>query len=207
MTFNIDNIDTCDIILFKGTSIFGRILEYLGKSRYSHVGIILKNPKFLNEKLEDGIYILESSYNNTPDSEDNAYKLGVQIHRLEDVLKEYNSSEVYIRHVKCNRDDNFYKKLNDIHKEIHNKPYDLDISDWILAKYNLDIEISPNPSYKKTKEFWCSALVSYIFKKMELINNDINWTLIAPREFSSYEGKYLNFSCEVEQEIILDKKV
>ena len=81
----------------------------------------------------------KSSFNNTPDSEDHLYKLGVQIHRLEDVLKEYSPGSVFVRHIDTERDDTFYKKLSDIHKEIHNKPYDLDINDWLLAKLNLII--------------------------------------------------------------------
>lgn len=195
-----EELDTGDIILFKGSGIIATILEYFGKSKYSHVGIILKNPKFLNESLEDGIYILESSYNNTPDAEDNKMKLGVQIHKLDDVLKEFQKNSVYIRKVHCERDDNFYKKLSDIHKNIHNKPYDLNIFDWISAKSNLDKEILPNPLYKQTKEFWCSALVSYVFHELELIKEDINWTLIAPREYSSDEGKYIHFVCQVDVE-------
>jgi hypothetical protein len=196
-------LETGDIILFRGSGIIATFLEYFGKSKYSHVGIILKNPKFLNDKLEDGIYILESSYNNTPDAEDNKLKLGVQIHRLDDVLPEFGKNSAYIRKVNCVRDQQFYEKLSNIHKEIHNKPYDLNVFDWISAKYNLNNEISPTPLYKHTREFWCSALVSYIFYELGMIKQDINWTLIAPREFSSVEGKYITFLCDIEQEKLL----
>jgi cell wall-associated NlpC family hydrolase len=43
------SLETGDIILFRGTGIIATILEYFGKSKYSHVGMILKNPKFLND--------------------------------------------------------------------------------------------------------------------------------------------------------------
>ena len=196
----LNTLDTLDIILFTGTGIISKVLEYFGKSKYSHVGIILKNPKFLNEKLEDGVYILESSSNNTPDVEDHTLKIGVQIHKLQDVLKEFPKDSVYIRKVHCKRDDDFYKKLSDIHKKIHNKPYDLNIFDWISAEYNLNKEILPTEKYKQTNAFWCSALVSYIFYELGLIKDDINWSIIAPREFSSLEGKYLNFLCDIDVE-------
>jgi hypothetical protein len=195
-----DSLDTGDILLFKGTGWISRIVEYFGVSRYSHVGIVLKNPKFLNEELEDGIYILESSFNDTPDSEDHLYKLGVQIHRLEDVLKEYSPGCVFVRHIHTERNDDFYKKLSDIHKEIHNKPYDLDINDWLLAKLNLTIPLPPEKELKKTNTFWCSALVCYIYNEMGWIQKDINWTIIAPREFSSNEGKIICFKCEIDCE-------
>ena len=196
-------LETGDIILFRGTGIIATFLEYFGKSKYSHVGIILKNPKFLNDKLKDGIYILESSYNNTPDVEDNKIKLGVQIHRLDDVLPEFEKNSAYIRKVNCVRDQQFYDKLSNIHKEIHNKPYDLNVFDWISAKYNLNNEIGPNSLYKNTREFWCSALVSYIFYELGTIKQDINWKLMAPREFSSVEGRYITFLCDIEKEKLL----
>lgn len=199
----VDDLETGDIVLFRGNGIISNILKYFGRSKYSHVGIILKNPRFLNDNLEDGIYILESSYNNTPDSEDKKLKVGTQIHKLEDIVREFPKNSVYIRKVNCQRDDNFYKKFNEIHEQIHNKPYDLNIFDWISAKYNLDKEIYPNPLYKTTTQFWCSALVSYVFYELGIVKNDINWTIIAPREFSSDEGKYLVFSCVIENEKLL----
>jgi hypothetical protein len=195
------SLNTGDIILFKGNSLISYALEYFGNSRYSHVGIILKNPKFLNKDLEDGIYLLESGWNPIPDSEDNKIKIGVQIHKLENILNLCSKNTVYVRHIITNRDENFYTKLNDIHKDIHNIPYDLNIFDWILAKYNLEKEIVINNKYKNTKDFWCSSLVAYIFDKLGLIQ-DVNWSLIAPREFSK-DGKYIKFLCNIEDEKIL----
>jgi cell wall-associated NlpC family hydrolase len=192
------DLDTCDILLFRGNGIFGRILEFFGKSKYSHVGLVLKNPSFLNKTLEDGLYILESSYNNTPDSEDGKYKVGVQIHKLEDVLNEYGKGAVYVRKVVCNRDESFYKKLEEIHTEVHNKPYDMDIGDWVMAKYDVDKQSVPK-GLGRTNEFWCSALASYVFRELGLIE-DVNWTYISPREFSAEEGTFLKFLCEVKGE-------
>jgi len=36
-----------------------------------------------------------------------------------------------------------------------------------------------------------------------MIKQDINWTLMAPREFSSDEGKYITFLCDIEKEKLL----
>lgn len=198
------NISDLDIILFKGNSIISKMIEFFGESKYSHVGIVLKNPRWLKPELEDGLYLFESSYNNIPDSEDHTIKIGVQLHRLEDIVKDCPKESVLIRHVHCTRDESFYKKLIDIHNQTYNKPYDLNIFDWIAAKYNLDHVIHPNMEYKQTKEFWCSAFVSYVFCELGLIQEDINWSIIAPRDFSSDEGGRLQFSCEIEKEEIIN---
>lgn len=199
-----DNFNDLDLILFKGNSMISKMIEFFGESKYSHVGIILKNPTWLKEDMKNGLYLFESSYNNIPDSEDHTIKVGVQLHLLEDILKECPKESVMIRHVQCTRDSDFYNKLKKIHDETYNKPYDLNIFDWIAAKYNLDHTIAPNTAYKQTKDFWCSAFVSYVFHEMGLIQQDINWSIVAPRDFSSDEGGKIKFSCEIGKEELIN---
>lgn len=195
-------IDTGDILLFRGKSIISKLLEYLGFSKYSHVGMVLKNPKYIHPDLPDGLYLLESSSNNTPDVEDNTFKVGVQIHRLEDVLKEFYKGSVYVRHVGCERDEAFYQRLNSVHKEVHNKPYDLNPVDWIRAEWNLYHPFTIRPEYQKTGSFWCSALLCYLYYKLECLETEVDWSLIAPREFSSEEGTLLQFRCPVSKDTL-----
>jgi hypothetical protein len=197
------SLDTGDLVLFRGTSWISWLIEWFGVSRYSHVGVIIKNPKFLNEELEDGTYLLESSWNNTPDAEDHLYKVGVQLHLLDDILKESAKGSVEIRRVHCERNKAFYDKLDELHKEIHGKPYDLNPVDWLCAKYNIACPYPVETRFQKRKSFWCSALVSYLFCELGIIQKDVNWSIIAPREFSSKEGKQLQFTCKVDAETTL----
>ena len=57
---------------------------------YSHVAMILKDPYFINPALK-GLYVWESSFNGTPDPQDNKIKLGVQITPLHELINEYQS--------------------------------------------------------------------------------------------------------------------
>lgn len=66
MVFNLSSLETGDIILFRGNSWFSYALEWLGRSYYSHVGMIIKNPSFIDSALPDGIYILESGWEPFP---------------------------------------------------------------------------------------------------------------------------------------------
>jgi hypothetical protein len=194
-------LHTGDILLFRSNTYISYILQYFGQSMYSHVGIILKNPSFLNSALEDGLYVLESSTSNTrPDAENNQYKCGVQIHRLDDILESYPRGSVFVRQVICKRDDAFYEKFAAVHKEIHNKPYDLNPCDWLMAKYNITYPLPINSWFHSTSKFWCSALVTYVFYELGLIEKDVNWSLVAPREFSSVEGHHLIFTCKINNE-------
>jgi len=51
----VNELETGDIILFRGNSWLSYVVEWFGKSPYSHVGIIIKNPSFMNCDLKDRI--------------------------------------------------------------------------------------------------------------------------------------------------------
>jgi len=190
------NLDTGDIILFDGQSCISNFIECLGQSSYSHVGMIIKNPSFLRSGLPDGLYMIESNPNGGIDAEDGMTKYGVQLRLLEDIVHENPPGTMYYRKVAATRDEHFYKTLTEVHREVYNKPYDFHPYHWILAKYNMIVETDIQQNTKD--RFWCSALIAFIFDKLDLVK-DVNWTLIAPREFSSH-GKLLTFLCEVGDE-------
>ena len=196
-----DFLQTGDIILFQGRSFLSYLLEYFGRSPYSHVGMIVRNPSFLNPVLEDGIYLLESGWNPIPDVESGKTNIGVQLHFLEDILKECPLNTVYVRKVECQRDPAFYETLQTIHQTVQNQPNDLNPWDWLLGLYSTKYSLPLEPSYQRTDRFWCSALLAYIFDRLQLIQ-PVNWSLIVPREFSDI-GMMLSFRCSVSKEILL----
>jgi len=148
----LDQLQTGDLLLFRGSGIISKVVECFGTSRYSHVGMIVRNPSFIHPELEDGLYVLESSWNHTPDAEDHQIKLGVQLHKLSDVIPEFAKGSTYIRRVYCERNKDFYDALKRAHDVVHNKPYDENPMDWIRAKYN---ELRPFPAdgtYQSTRD-------------------------------------------------------
>jgi len=197
------SLQTGDIILFRGTSFISCILEYFGRSRYSHVGIIVRNPKFINPGIEDGIYVLESTTSKSLDVEDNTLRNGVTLHHLDDVLKNYSKGSVYVRHVSCQRTEDFYKKFIKVYNQVHEKPYDLNLYDWLCAEYNIDCPFPEQDRFKHTNTFWCSALATYVLCEVGVVQNRVNWSLIAPRDFSCNEGKHLIFLCDLSDEILI----
>lgn len=199
MAFDLSTLDTGDIILFRGSSWLSYLLEWIGRSRYSHVGIIIKDPAFIDSSLPNGIYLLESGWNPIPDSEDHVLKSGVQLHLLSDLLKECAPFSVYVRRITCERNHSFYEKIDTIHHTIHNRPYDMNLWDWIRAAYHLDIDGSIAPSSSATtKRFWCSALVAYVFDQLDLIE-PVNWSVVTPRDFSLWSSR-LQFRCSISNE-------
>lgn len=103
---------TGDILLFGSKkSKLSELIEWWCDSKWSHVGIILKDPKFINYKLK-GYYLLESGYEDFADAEDHIKKYGVQIVPLEKVFQEYNGY-IYWRQLKLDIDKLKEKYTND----------------------------------------------------------------------------------------------
>lgn len=206
------NFQTGDLILFHHDTVhdtktlYNRFFDiitntimYFTKSKYSHVGMIVKDPEFTNPPLK-GIYLLESSSETFPDAEDNKVKVGVELVSFKEVLDTYRDESFYWRQLKCDRNDNFYETLSTVHRTIHNKPYDLDLLDWIKA-YCKDY----SHIVQKTNEFWCSALVSYIYVQLGLLDKDISWSYISPKQLGTEsQSNPLTFTnCELHTEIKL----
>lgn len=199
----INTTQTGDILLYSTSLWYSRIIEYFQGSKFSHIGIILKDPVYINEKLK-GLYILESGSEDIPDPTDDKLKFGVQITPLEHTIKSYQNSwmgNLYYRRLDCLRDQQFTENIKKIYHDVHNRPYDIDLSDWIKADLKLHIG-----NEHKTNTFWCSALVSYIYCKMKFLKN-IPWTIISPKNFSYYEDnetlKFINSKLAPEKNILL----
>ena len=104
-----DSLKTGDLLLFnnKSSGFFGfftSLIKWGTHSNYSHVAMILKDPYFINPALK-GLYVWESSFNGTPDPQDNKIKLGVQITPLHELINEYQKTggSIFIRKVKSAR--------------------------------------------------------------------------------------------------------
>ena len=193
----INNLKTGDILLLSGSISFNPItwvdkfVEFFTSSPYSHIGMILKDPTWINESMI-GLYLWESNYEGTPDPQDGKIKLGVEITPLENILAERHQ-KIYVRQL-CDSDKKLsIPLLQKIHKIIYEKPYDFNPIDWLAAYLRLDI-VKP-----KTTRYFCSALVACIYTQAGILDKDTNWTIIRPSDFGP-EDKHLtwNEKCHLE---------
>ena len=145
--FYIHHLDTGDILLCDHKnnyssfyncvlSIFDDCIKFLTSSKYTHCGIIIRDPSkiFKDNNLSNGLYILESTYEGTPDQENSRIKLGVQLTSLIDFIGR-SHSDIYWRQLVCERTPEFYEKLMQAHSDVHNLPYDTNPIDWLKATF------------------------------------------------------------------------
>lgn len=212
MNINKEELNTGDILLFHHVSkynncyncvfsCFTDLIKYCTHSKYSHIGIIVRDPNFSNVQLK-GLYVLESSFELFPDAEDHRYKLGVELEDFDKVIKN-SGGDIYIRKLNCERNEDFYKTLDEIHTDVYNKPYDALPRDWVdavLHKYS-------GSNAQSTNHFWCSALVAYIYVRWGFLPSYTPWSLVSPKMFGTetdtkYKLEFLN--CSLDNEIKID---
>lgn len=192
------NCQTGDILLYNSKTIMGRIIEYATGSLYSHVSMILRDPTYIDPKLK-GLYIIESGEEDIPDSWTGKKVTGVQIIPLEHAIDYYKNSligGIYYRKMSTDRNAEFVNKLKTIIQKTEGVKYDLCVYDWFRALF--DIEIG---NRQLTNKFWCSALLTYIYVELGLLDKTLEWSMISPRQFSYYENKRLSYkNCVVQPE-------
>jgi hypothetical protein len=201
---SLDKLNTGDILLFGGSNYwFSNIVRYWTKSQFSHVGIILRDPIYINPKLK-GLYLWESGLEHFVDSEDGVRKLGVQITSMDKVLKYADESDLnYLVYRKLHTslsELEIINKIKDIHNVVHNRPYDINIYDFLEARCDVtQIESKEKPStniwsnwfkpnHRRNDTYFCSALVGFIYTELGLLPSNTKWTECSPEFYSSEEN-------------------
>ena len=186
------NLKTGDILLFDyegggSMGIFSWLIKKATKSNITHVGMVLKDPVFINPSLK-GYYVWESGWEGTPDPQDGKVKFGVQITPFEEIFQNYKkkNGKIYVRRVTCPINLFTTEKLLQIHEIVYDKIYDIIPTDWIEAAFRRD------DNQQKTSRFWCSALVGYIYTQCDCLHPGTDWSMIRPSDFVEDYLQYIN---------------
>ena len=194
---NIDELKTGDILLFsQNKTFFERIIQYFTHSIYTHVAIVIKNPPGYS-----GLHIIESSIEPMPDEIKNQYIFGVQMQPLEAALKTNGTAVCRKLHTTTSNSE-MESNIFNIVKLIYGKAYDINPLDWLRAELRV---LDPKIIWEQQDHsFWCSALIAYIYVKLNLLPNTLPWTLISPTEWSKNNTlKFQNCILGKVQELIV----
>ena len=189
-----NNLKTGDLILFDNgrCNIFSMLIKYFTQSEITHIGMILKDPDFIDPPLQ-GYYVWESNYEGEPDPQDNKIKFGVQITPIDEICDKYRekNSKIYTRSINCPSELLNKDHLKEVHSVVYDKKYDFYLNDLINAIHRKDTDP------QKTDRFWCSALVGYIYTNCGLLNKETDWSMLRPSDFTSEYSEDLNFNNEI----------
>lgn len=188
------NCKTGDILLFDHTGgglfgLFTGLIKYFTSSIFSHCAFVLRDPTWIDPKFK-GIYIWESSWEGKPDPQDGKLKLGVQITPFDEVYQSWinKKTDIYWRKLKIPESIQFSdESFQKIHSVVYDKPYDLHLKDWIEKIEHKDSKP------QKVDRFWCSALLGYIFVKLDILQFTTDWSFLAPENFSKQGDGSITF--------------
>lgn len=194
--YNLDNFGfrTGDLLLFRGNSCISFCIECCTQSKFSHCGLVIKDPKFTPDPI-NGLFLLESTgLESVNDVENKEIKFGVQLRDLKEVIRDYDG-HVYWRQLDCKRGQDFHKKLVQAHSVAHNRPYD-DGFDYIKALFDVHIG---NVQNKTT--FFCSALCAYVYCSLGLLSFETPWSIVTPKQLSSESNQLHWQNCILHEEV------
>lgn len=204
------NLETGDIILFSGEYCISRAIEIGSNSKWSHIGIILKNPTYFDQALK-GLYLWESGQEAFVDAENGVKKFGVQISDFEEVMDDYKG-KVVVRKLNA-KIDNLDEKLTVIHKMVHNKEYDFDLFDFISTRLKINYKRSLNKysilnhftsNYRRSDRFFCSGFVACIYTELKLLPENTEWERCEPKTFSEQNKSLTLVNATLGKEVALN---
>ncbi len=164
--------------------LFNKAISYFTHSPYVHVGLVVVDPPF---SVAGGTYIWESGFEACVNPETGKQNLGVRLTPIGMVLCPEAIGSVFVRKCTLRVAD---AKLTKIHSDVFLKPYDMCLSDWLLATLRLDA----HP--QKTDRFWCSAFVAYVITQLGWLPEGTDWSIVRPCDLSS-SSTYLAWEAPV----------
>ena len=174
---NMTCVQTGDVVLFKGAEgLLDRAISYFTDSPYTHVGLILRDPK----GLPPGPYVIESSKEVEPDPTSGHRVIGVQIQPLSTILSAHGTASVR-RLERLGKAPDLTPHLTELFHNVDGRPYDIDLCDWLRAEIRVHC---PGMVWEQRDDtFWCSALAAYLYVKLGLLPPSLPWTLVSPKEW------------------------
>ena len=144
---------------------------------------------------------MESNWEFYKDSEDEEVKIGVELVPLERILTDNRVNKLHYRKLVCERDNDFNEKLIKAESITHNRPYDIILTDWIKALFQLHIG-----NVRRKRAFWCSALVAFMHVKLGKLSETVDWTIVSPKQLGTEnKNKNLKFiNCVMKDEVELE---
>lgn len=170
------DLKTGDIVLFSGKGVFSKVIKLASKSKWSHVGMIVKVEGW------DFVLLWESTTLNTAhDIDAGKRRKGVQIVALSQRLDKYKG-EIGVRHlngVELNSDD--ITKLQELRLEVMHRPYERNMVELVGSVLGSVFNIAGG----SLGSLFCSELVAEVYRRIGLLEADVKPNSFTPHSFSN----------------------
>lgn len=166
-----DRLQTGDILLFSGRSLISHLIRVFTRSRWSHIGIVVRD-------LASGdLFLWEATSSNTIDDVDYGHiPRGVQLVHLEDKLRSYNGVAAVRLLTGVERNGRIMKRFGWLFKRLRRAPY----RNYLIEYINVGL----GRSRRATRRAFCSQLVAEAYMRMGLLRPEKPSALYTPKDFA-----------------------
>ena len=186
------DLKTGDIVLFSGKGVISYGIKLVTKSKWSHVGMVLRCIHL------EAVFLWESTtLSDVKDAIDGRAKRGVQLVLLSDRLQNYKG-EAAVRHMQdyeVNEDD--YKKLIAFRQKVKNRDYEQDKRELIKAAYDGPM----GHNQEDLSSLFCSELVAEAYQEIGLLTSALPSNEYTPKDFAKRRGLVLEKGASLGEEI------
>lgn len=176
-----DDLKTGDILLFSGRGPASRLIQIGTGSKWSHVGMVLRDDLDLIMSWESTMLVKQ------PSLDSGIIETGVMILNLSRRIAEYNG-EIAVRPLYAPLNVGQIAKLIEMRKRVRKVPYEKNYIELIRSAY--DGPFGANKE-EDLSSIFCSELIAAYFKLIELLRRDKNSNEYTPRDFSSDEFNHI----------------
>ncbi len=178
-------LKTGDIVLFSGTGLISKVIQWFTKSPYSHVGLVLKDDRW------DMVLLWESTTLSKIKTVFGKVKQGVALRPLSMAIENFKG-DVVIRKLAFRLLESQKNVLIALRQEFKDKKYEE--SKWQLFKSAYDFIGGKNK--RDTSSLFCSELVAEAYQQMGLLASDVPSNEYTPADFAGDLHLFMNHLLE-----------
>ena len=170
-------LDTGDIVLFRGHTLFSRLIQRATRSAWSHVAMVMRLPEY------DMLALYESTGLGTlPDMISGEVRRGVQLVPLSERVRACSGAIAVRRLVGVTLGRSERGALMDLRRELRGRPYERSLVDLARAVY----DGAGGANAEDLSSLFCSELVAEAYQRLGLLGDGIPSSEYTPGDFGAH---------------------
>ncbi len=170
-------LDTGDIVLFRGQSLFSRVIQRATRSPWSHVAMVMRLPEY------DFLALWESTgLSSVPDILSHEPRRGVRLVPLSERVRAYQGAIAVRRLEGVTLGSNERHALMELRKELRGRPYEQSLVDLARAAW----DGAAGSNVEDLSSLFCSELVAEAFQRLGLLGDGVPSAEYTPADFAAH---------------------
>ncbi len=178
-----NELKTGDMVLFSGGGFISRIIQMYTRSKWSHVGLVVKDGWF------DMLLLWESTTLSKIKTVNGIVRQGVAIRPLSEVIANYDGV-VGVRQLDKPLSDGQELDIGDLRKEFKGRDYEQSKSELFKSAY----DFIGGKNEEDLSSLFCSELVAEAYQRIGLLSEDVPSNEYTPADLAEVQTSRINLN-------------